>query len=81
MLTSSKRKRLPEAYRFIGFRPLGKVPVLVIEDETAVYDSRVIVEFLDNGSPIGRLIPPRNRERIEAKLAERQSFIDTLARE
>src|SRR3972149_5807055 len=47
--------------------PLGKVPVLVLEDETAVYDSRVIVEFLDNVSPFGRLIPPGNRERIEVR--------------
>jgi glutathione S-transferase len=45
--------------------PLGKVPVLVLEDESAVYDSRVIVEFLDNVSPFSRLIPPGNRERIE----------------
>ena len=44
--------------------PLGKVPVLVLEEETSLYDSRVIVEFLDNVSPIGRLIPPGNRERI-----------------
>jgi glutathione S-transferase len=47
--------------------PLGKVPVLVLEDETSVYDSRVIVEFLDNVSPISRLIPPGNRERIEVR--------------
>jgi len=47
--------------------PLGKVPVLVLEDEMTLYDSRVIVEFLDNVSPIGRLIPPGNRERIEVR--------------
>jgi glutathione S-transferase len=47
--------------------PLGKVPVLVLEDETSLYDSRVIVEFLDNVSPISRLIPPGNRERIEVR--------------
>jgi len=50
--------------------PLGKVPVLVLEDGTAVYDSRVIVEFLDNVSPISRLIPPGNRERIEVRRRE-----------
>ena len=47
--------------------PLGKVPVLVLEDRTAVYDSRVIVEFLDNVSPFSRLIPPGNRERIDVR--------------
>ena len=50
-----------------ALNPLGKVPVLVLEDETAVYDSRVIVGFLDNVSPFGRLIPPGNRERIEVR--------------
>jgi glutathione S-transferase len=33
------------------FNPLGKIPVLVLDDETAIYDSRVIVEHLDNASP------------------------------
>src|SRR6266487_5101395 len=47
--------------------PLGKVPVLVLDDGTALFDSRVIVEFLDNASPFGRLIPQENRERIEVR--------------
>ncbi len=47
--------------------PLGKVPVLVLEDGSALYDSRVIVEFLDAVSPIGRLIPADHRERIEVR--------------
>jgi glutathione S-transferase len=47
--------------------PLGKVPVLVLEDGTALYDSRVICEFLDGVSPIGKLIPTGNRERIEVR--------------
>ena len=50
-----------------AYNPLGKVPVLVLEDDSAVYDSRVIVEFLDNVSPFGRLIPPGNRERFEVR--------------
>jgi len=47
--------------------PLGKVPVLVLDDGTALYDSRVICEFLDGVSPIGKLIPAGNRERIEVR--------------
>jgi glutathione S-transferase len=47
--------------------PLGKVPVLVLEDGAALYDSRVICEFLDGVSPIGKLIPAGNRERIEVR--------------
>ena len=31
--------------------PLGKVPTLVLGDGTALYDSRVIAEFLDARSP------------------------------
>jgi len=47
--------------------PLGKVPVLVLDDGTALYDSRVIVEFLDNASPLAKLLPAENRERIEVR--------------
>jgi len=47
--------------------PLGQVPVLLLEDGTALYDSRVIVEFLDNASPIAKLIPADKRERIEVR--------------
>jgi glutathione S-transferase len=45
--------------------PLGKVPTLVLDDGSALYDSRVIVEFLDSVSPISRLIPDgTHRDRI-----------------
>ena len=47
--------------------PLGKVPALMLDDETALFDSRVIVEFLDNVSPFSRLIPEDNRERIAVR--------------
>src|SRR3977135_1662299 len=45
--------------------PLGKVPCLVMEGGEAVFDSRVIVEYVDTLSPVGRLIPERGRERAE----------------
>src|SRR5260221_8934408 len=47
--------------------PLGKVPVLVLDDGRTLFDSRVIVGFLDNASPISRLVPAENRERVEAR--------------
>jgi len=50
-----------------AYSPIGKVPVLVLDDGKSLFDSRVIVEFLDNVSPIGRLIPQGNRERIEVR--------------
>ena len=39
--------------------PLGKVPCLVMEGGEAMFDSRVIVEYLDARSPLGKLIPER----------------------
>src|SRR3982751_5426926 len=37
--------------------PLGKIPTLLLEDGTALYDSRVIVEFLDAEAGGGVIIP------------------------
>lgn len=51
----------------IAHNPLGKVPTLLLDDGTALYDSRVIVEFLDTVSPISRLIPEDNRERVAVR--------------
>ena len=39
------------------YNPLGKVPVLVLVDDDSLYDSRVIVEYLDNRTPLAHLIP------------------------
>ena len=50
--------------------PLGKVPVLVLDDNTCIYDSRVIVEYLDARAPIQRLIPENGRERTEVRVWE-----------
>src|SRR5262245_28084689 len=47
--------------------PLGKVPVLVLDDGTNLFDSRVIVEYLDNVSPVSRLIPEPSRQRIAVR--------------
>jgi glutathione S-transferase len=47
-----------------AYNPLGKVPVLVLDDGTALFDSRVIVEYIDSVSPVSRLIPEPVRQRI-----------------
>ncbi len=47
--------------------PLGKIPVLVLDDDTVLFDSRVIVEYLDNVTPNNKLMPAPNRERILVK--------------
>ncbi len=50
-----------------AYNALGKVPTLVLDDGTALFDSRVIVEFLDNVSPFSRLIPDDKRERVAVR--------------
>ena len=47
--------------------PLGKIPVLVFDDDMVLFDSRVICEYLDNSTPNNKLLPIPNRERTEAK--------------
>ena len=54
----------------LKYNPLGKVPCLVMEGGEAVFDSRVIVEYLDTLSPVGKLIPPSGRERVEVRTWE-----------
>ena len=46
----------------LASNPLGKVPCLVMEGGEAVFDSRVIVDYLDTRSPVNRLIPEPSRE-------------------
>jgi glutathione S-transferase len=50
-----------------SYNPLGKIPILVLDDGTNLYDSRVIVEYLDTVSPVSRLIPEPSRQRIAVK--------------
>ncbi|WP_333845775.1 glutathione S-transferase family protein [Limnohabitans sp.] len=50
--------------------PLGKVPCLIMEGGEALFDSRVIVEYVDTLSPVGKLIPGSGRERAEVKTWE-----------
>ena len=58
------------ADKVLEFNPLGKVPCLVMEGGEAVFDSRVIVEYLDTLSPVGKLIPASGRERVEVRTWE-----------
>lgn len=53
--------RVPE------FNPLGKVPVLVMDDGSTLFDSRVIVEYLDQLTPVSPLLPKENRPRIAVR--------------
>ncbi len=46
------------------YNPLGKVPVLILDDDEALYDSCVIVEYLDTRTPVGKLVPSDHSARI-----------------
>jgi glutathione S-transferase len=52
------------------FNPIGKVPCLVMEDGAAVFDSRVICEYVDTLSPVCKLVPQSGRERVEVRCWE-----------
>jgi glutathione S-transferase len=56
--------------RIRAANPLGKVPCLIMEDGGAVFDSRVIVEYLDTLTPLAKLIPNNGRERVEVRTWE-----------
>ena len=54
----------PGGSGLVANNPLCRIPILVLDDDTNLFDSRVIVEYLDNLAPNNRLIPPSGRERI-----------------
>ncbi|HXY06001.1 MAG TPA: glutathione S-transferase C-terminal domain-containing protein [Burkholderiaceae bacterium] len=70
----------PDTY-ISQFNPLGKVPCLILDDGGAVFDSRVIVEYLDTLTPVGHLIPPSGRQRVEVRTWEAlaDGIVDALA--
>ena len=51
--------------------PLGKIPCLVRLDGSAVFDSSVIIEFLQHVAGTDRLLPLRGDERIDALVQTR----------
>jgi glutathione S-transferase len=46
--------------------PLGKIPILILEDGTTLFDSRVILEYLDHRAGGGRIIPREEKARFAA---------------
>jgi len=72
-----EEKRIPYEYiiergsapgsRVPQFNPLGKIPVLVLDDGRAIYDSPVIVEYLDGASGEPKLIPADFDQRVEVR--------------
>jgi glutathione S-transferase len=56
--------------KILQSNPLGKVPCLLMEDGSAMYDSRVIAEYLDTLTPVCKLLPPNGRDRADVKVWE-----------
>jgi glutathione S-transferase len=56
--------------------PLGKIPTLILEDGSALYDSRVIVEYLDGLAGGGKIIPAAPGPRFTA--LTRQALADGI---
>jgi glutathione S-transferase len=46
--------------------PLGKIPTLVLEDGSTLFDSRVILEYLDHRAGGGKIIPQEPKARFAA---------------
>jgi glutathione S-transferase len=46
--------------------PVGKIPALILEDGTAYFDSRVILEYLDHVAGGDRILPRDMEARFEA---------------
>ncbi|WP_448951510.1 glutathione S-transferase family protein [Labrys neptuniae] len=58
-----------------GQNPLGKIPVLILDEGTIVYDSRVILEYLDELAGGGRILP-RGPARLD--VLTRQALADGI---
>lgn len=51
---------------FLKENSLGKIPTLVLDDGTTLFDSRVIVEYLDHAAGGGRVVPAEPKARFAA---------------
>ncbi|WP_255990857.1 glutathione S-transferase N-terminal domain-containing protein [Chitinolyticbacter albus] len=59
---------LPDDAELVSeLNPLGKVPVLLMDDGKPLYDSSVIADYLDHVSPFSRLTPADHRQAIRVR--------------
>ena len=66
---------------FIALSPLGKVPLLLVDDETALFESAVICEYLEETAPGVRLHPgdPVERARHRAWIEFASATLGAIA--
>lgn len=65
-ITLDPSNTMDESDSIRGQNPLGKIPALILDDGRVLYDSRVIVEYLDALAGGGKLIPTEMDSRFEA---------------
>lgn len=65
-----------KSQRLLSANPLGKVPTLVLDDGTTVFDSPVICQYLDKLNENAIMIPREGGERIE--VLKWEAFADDL---
>ena len=53
-----------------GINPLGKIPVLLHDGHKPLFDSKVIVQYLDHYEPQPLLYPEYPEDNISARLVE-----------
>jgi len=51
--------------RLLGLNPLGKIPALILDDKQVLFDSRVIVEYLDSIATASRIFIPGGNARYQ----------------
>jgi len=66
----------PEPTAITPFNPLGKVPTLLLDDGSSLYDSPVICEYLDSMGAGPALLPTSLNERL--RVLRRQALADGM---
>src|SRR6202167_4851217 len=61
---------------FVRLNPFGLVPVLV-DDDTTIYDSTIINEYLDDEYPEPPILPPVGASAMRARARRLEDFADT----
>ena len=65
-----------KSQRLLDANPLGKVPTLILDNGTTVFDSPVICQYLDNLNEKSIMIPREAGERVE--VLKWEAFADDL---
>jgi glutathione S-transferase len=71
-----KQSPLAPSPSVAAYNPLGKIPSLLLDDGTALFDSRVICEYFDTLGHGASLIPPADRWHVLRTQALADGMLD-----